>query len=456
MTLTEGDSTMNEDRAANPRPQEPLGVAGLIQGRHPTSGPTTANPAPTPMPAVPTSGARTQPQALDDAHDHAAGAKAWPVTFTGSGSEYFRIWIVNLLLMIVTLTLYYPWAKVRKLRYFYGNTQVAGHALDFHGQPKQMLRGYLLVGALFVVYNFAFNVSPTAGLVALAIMAGIWPLLFRTSMRFRLANTSWRGLRFAFSGDAPGAYKALLPAFLPAILMFLVLALFGPDMAGNAAPPTAADRAKMAQFGLWFGVVGLLSVLAVPLMWWALKRYQHNHYALAQERTSFTAGAGSFYAVFLKAFGLLLLAALVFGVVGGLMSSGAKSTTPAIVVLLMKLMVFVVILLYALLILLVQPYVTARLQNLIWTRTESRAIGFESRLRARALLGLNTKNWLLIMLTLGLYWPFAAVAMARMKLQAVTVLAHQDLDQLVAQQRRLMKDATGDAAADVFGVDLGI
>lgn len=447
---------MNEDRAANPRQPEPFGVAGLTQGRHATNGPTMATPVPAPMPAAPASAARTEPQDLDDAFDHTAGTKAWPVTFTGSGSEYFRIWIVNLLLMIVTLTLYYPWAKVRKLRYFYGNTQVAGHALDFHGQPKQMLRGYLLVGALFVVYNFAFKASPTAGLLALAIMAGIWPLLFRTSMRFRLANTSWRGLRFAFSGDAPGAYKALLPTFLPAILMFLVLALFGPDMAGNASPPTAADRAKMAQFGAWFGAVGLLSVLAVPLMWWALKRYQHNHYALAQERTAFTAGAGSFYVVFLKAFGLLLLIALVFGVVAGVLSGVAKSMGPALLMVITGLIVFAIVLLYALLILLVQPYVTARLQNLIWTRTESRAIGFESRLRARALLGLNIKNWLLIMLTLGLYWPFAAVAMARMKLQAVTVLAHQDLDQLVAQQHGLMKDATGDAAADVFGVDLGI
>ena len=33
------------------------------------------------------------------------------LVFTGSGSEYFRIWIVNLLLMFVTLGIYFPWAK---------------------------------------------------------------------------------------------------------------------------------------------------------------------------------------------------------------------------------------------------------------------------------------------------------------------------------------------------------
>ena len=48
--------------------------------------------------------------------------------FTGSGSEYFRIWIVNLLLTLVTLGLYYPWAKVRRLRYFYAVPQRPGDA----------------------------------------------------------------------------------------------------------------------------------------------------------------------------------------------------------------------------------------------------------------------------------------------------------------------------------------
>ena len=47
---------------------------------------------------------------------------AEPLRFTGSGSEYFRIWIVNVLLTIVTLGFYSPWAKVRRLKYFYGNT----------------------------------------------------------------------------------------------------------------------------------------------------------------------------------------------------------------------------------------------------------------------------------------------------------------------------------------------
>lgn len=46
------------------------------------------------------------------------------IRFNGSGSEYFRVWVLNLLQRVVTLGLCYPWAKVRRLRQFDGKTLV--------------------------------------------------------------------------------------------------------------------------------------------------------------------------------------------------------------------------------------------------------------------------------------------------------------------------------------------
>ncbi len=87
---------------------------------------------------------------MNERHAAEPRAESLPVRFTASGSEYFRIWISNLLLTLLTLGLYLPWAKVRKPRYFYGNTWVGDHAFDFHGDPKRMLRGTLLVGLMFI------------------------------------------------------------------------------------------------------------------------------------------------------------------------------------------------------------------------------------------------------------------------------------------------------------------
>ena len=399
-----------------------------------------------------------QPAGLDPAAGAAGatGPRRWPVRFSGSGSEYFRIWIVNLLLTLVTLTLYYPWAKVRKLRYFYGNTEVAGHALDFHGEPSRMMRGYLLVGALFLVYSVAGRFSAVAGVVALVAVAVLWPLLFRASMRFRLAQTSWRGLRLQFAGDTAGAYKALLPAYLPAVFVLAVVSYLAADQNG-AAGQVAADAAGSASAPL---LAMLGAMLCVPLIWWALKRYQHGHYRLAGVQTRFTASVPSFYGLFLKALLVSVAAGAAVAVLAGLISGagllallggGGRSTGAVVVAAVIGMLA-----LYAALLLVVYPYFVSRLQNLVWSRTESPAVGFDSNLRWRPLLGLTLKNWLLVLLTLGLYWPFAAVALAKLKLEAVTVVAHEDLDTLVAGRREAMKDASGEAAADLFDIDLGL
>jgi uncharacterized membrane protein YjgN (DUF898 family) len=224
-----------------------------------------------------------------------------PIRFTGSGSEYFRIWIVNLLLTLVTAGLYFPWAKVRRLRYFYGNTLVAGHPLGFHGDPKKMLRGYLLVVLLGGLYSVAGQFSPVAGLVAFVIVAALWPALFKSSLQFRLANTSWRGLRFRFKGDVPGAYRALLPLFVPsAVLLGVLLAV--PD---QTRPP--------GWFGPAFAAVMGLTLLLLPALLWNLKKYQHDHYAFAQLQTELRAGPASFYGLCLKSLGVWILSAFLAG-----------------------------------------------------------------------------------------------------------------------------------------------
>jgi uncharacterized membrane protein YjgN (DUF898 family) len=83
-------------------------------------------------------------------------------------------------------------------------------------------------------------------------------------------------------------------------------------------------------------------------------------------------------------------------------------------------------------------------------------VRFKSNLPLWPLVGLTLKNWLLVACTLGLYWPFAAMALMRMKLQAITVHTRQDPDVLLAQERPGAQDAAGDLAADMIGIDFGL
>ena len=371
------------------------------------------------------------------------------VRFTGSGSEYFRIWIVNLLLMLVTLSLYYPWAKVRRLRYFYGNTLVDGQPLDFHGKPLMMLRGYLLVGLLLVLYSVAGKFSPLAGLAAFTIVAAIWPALLKSSMQFRLANTSWRGLRFRFTGTVAGAYKAILPLFVPGLLTLAALVAV-PD---EANPP------------LWYaGLVGgvtFVALLVLPWLWFKLKQYQHQNFSLGQLRTELRTDVWAFYRVFLKTLGVFLgMVVLIVGVMFALGAVGLASVLPGRSGAGLGAAIFAGLLAGVIGLLAMQivprPYFTSRMQNLLWSRTGNQSMRFRSKLKFRPLLMLTLKNWLLMLLTLGLYWPFAAVALTRMRLEAVTVITRVDPADLLGDSRTAEGEAAGDAAGDLFGLDIGL
>jgi uncharacterized membrane protein YjgN (DUF898 family) len=131
-----------------------------------------------------------------------AGIEQHTLEFSGSGGEYFRVWIVNLLLSVVTLGFYTPFARRRTAQYFYSHTLVAGSPLEFTAQQRRMVIGFLLLVALYVAFKTASQTGQdtvvTAMLLGAALLA---PYFWGSAMRFRLNATRWRGVRLQFAGS---------------------------------------------------------------------------------------------------------------------------------------------------------------------------------------------------------------------------------------------------------------
>jgi uncharacterized membrane protein YjgN (DUF898 family) len=343
----------------------------------------------------------------------AAQRTEYPLQFTGSGGEYFRIWIVNLLLTLLTLGMYSAWAKVRKLQYFYRNTQLDGNVFDYHGKPGAILKGRLIALALIVFYNFAFKFSPTLAVVAAALMAVVLPWLLVQSLRFRAHNTSYRSLRFRFLGSVRDGY---LVFGLPIVGVLLAAALFTLSIGKDDF-----ERPLLA-------IVAAVIYVALAVL--------------------FPGKVRRFYAIY----GIALL--LLFGpilVVGGLVflnRGGADS--PFVAVLAIGALFF-----FYLMLLGVTPFVQARVQNHVWNSSLLGLVGFDSTLKARRLIWVAVTNILLIIVTLGLFTPFAAVRMYRTRLEAVTVLSVGPLGHYVAQTSAEV-GATGEGAADLLDLDFAL
>jgi uncharacterized membrane protein YjgN (DUF898 family) len=357
--------------------------------------------------------------------------RALDIRFTGSGSEYFRIWAVNMLLTLVTLGLYLPFAKARRIRYFYANTLVDGQALSFHGDPWKMFRGFVLLVVLLALYGGLGHFSPTLGGAAFLAMVLLWPPLWRAGMRFRLTHTSWRGLRFGFAGDVAGAYKVFLPVAIPLVLLVLV-------------PEDAPTGLRVLA-----GIAALAFNFMVPWTLGLAKRYQHNHYRYARLQTRTWLEPSQVYGLSFRAGfigGIVVIVAGILAAVALPSVRAAGSWVPIIGVGLV----------YGAAYVWVSSAFTAGLQNMVWSRTVSEGVSFRSELATMDLARLTLMNWLLMAVTLGLYRPFAAVATTRLRLQAMTVETTVDIDAWAGEEAAHDANAAGDFAGDFFGIDLGL
>src|SRR3954454_3097667 len=124
----------------------------------------------------------------------------YPVEFSASAGEYFRIWIVNLALTIVTIGIYSAWAKVRKKRYFYAHTRIAGEGFEYRGNPIAILKGRLVAVALVALYSIAGQFSPLAQGVLALLFAIVFPWLYVRSLAFNAYNSAYRHIRISFGG----------------------------------------------------------------------------------------------------------------------------------------------------------------------------------------------------------------------------------------------------------------
>ncbi len=354
-----------------------------------------------------------------------------PFSFTGSGGEYFRIWIVNVFLTIITLGIFSAWAKVRRTQYFYRNTWLNEANFDYHGNPIAILKGRLVAVALLLAYNLSVKVSPILFLVVAILIGLIMPFLFLKSFRFRAINTSYRGLRFGFSAPLRKAYKT-----------FLLLPL----------------------------LTGFTLYLLAPFTHQRIKKFQHDNSRFGTTPFHFDAPVSSFY----KVYGVMLLLYMAIGVAAAMFIPVLNMTheTRITQMIFITTIVFVIFLIAAML---VGPYFIARIQNLVWNNTtlgdtpkdELMALNpasydhpkgiysFESTVKARALLWIFLTNFISVIFTLGLFKPFADIRLAKYRLSQLQLIADGDLQDFISDQQGNV-DATGQEVAEMFDLDIAL
>lgn len=361
-----------------------------------------------------------------------------PFSFTGRAGEYFGIWIVNILLSIVTLGIYSAWAKVRNKRYFYGNTKLNGSSFDYLASPIQILKGRIIMFVIFAAFALCQNFYPVAVIPFIIVLYLITPWIMIKALAFNARNSSYRNVRFNFTGKLWEAAKVYL--FIP--------------------------------LGTLITLGGL-----IPYNAFRMNAFIANHSHYGKSSFRFGGTVREYY----KAYGLALLFALPFIVIYGafmafvlyisLKTLGMDPETIDTEVeeiitswmasyghyldwvpvnwlpVLAPLAILLAVIGYT--------YLTARLQNYFFNNTKVAEHQFRLDLNFWRLLWIRLSNLVVIALTIGLMVPWAKIRMARYQIERMSLIPHGDLDTLVSEEQEKV-GAYGAEIGEGMDLDLGL
>jgi uncharacterized membrane protein YjgN (DUF898 family) len=332
-----------------------------------------------------------------------------PFVFTGKASEYFRIWIVNTLLTIVTLGIYSAWAKVRNKQYFYRNTTVDGTSFEYLANPIAILKGRIIAAVALGV----FFASQHYSLVLYAILAVVFilvtPWVWVKALAFNARNSAWRNIRFAFTGRA-----------------------------GEAA-------------ATYLGMLALTAVscgFAYPYAEWRMTNFIAYRHLYGDRPFQWHSKVSDYFVAYLIAFALTMpVYLLVVGVFVALAAAGVKEEGAQAA------LVGVMIVFYAYL-LVPGAILRARLANLLYGGIQIGEHTLMSKQSGLELLKLYVTNFLAIAVSFGLLIPWAKVRLAAYRASTLTLVATGSL-----YAEKLLEDepgALGQGLSDLGDFDIGI
>jgi uncharacterized membrane protein YjgN (DUF898 family) len=369
--------------------------------------------------------------------------------FYGSGAEYFRIWIVNILLTLLTLGVYSAWAKVRRMKYFYENTELMGARFGYHADPKKVLKGRILavlaVGGFYLLAYFVPAIEPFGSLIWVAAL----PALLALALYFRLRNTSYRGLRFEFEGTMKQVYQTLRLPLALALLGLAIVAIAMYFFMENDKP------------GLLIGIVLafvylVFPILVMPMFQVQWKRYAHQHSLFGTARFGFTATVKQYTKSYLGTF-LVLLAALVpISLLIGVMmtvffANGMTGAKGEMGIRDYFFIIAAVGVFYLAILVCVGPYIKAVFYNLAWNNTQIDAHRFTANVPIWGMVGISASNFILILLTLGFYRPFAVIRIQKYLLSHLFIQTMGEPSEILRLRDPSNPNTTSEGALDLFG-----
>lgn len=373
------------------------------------------------------------------------------------GGDYFKIWIVNIFLSIITLGIYSAWAKIRTKKYFYQTTKLEGDRFDFHAKPIPILKGRIIAGIVLFLYVYGAVIHPVVGFIGSVLFAVCFPFFVIKGLKFNIANSSYKGVRFHLTGSLKEGYGIFVKNFGLQIILVLIFTLVGilfpelvldPDKGLSGATSEAALYNSIFAFIILFNMVFSIAIFSRFFSTFLKFIYGNLYYGGVKMNTSVTKESVSkniirpyFKSVLKAIFGFIILI-----IAGGVLT---KFTTGIGAFVLG----FAAVFLYGYMVYIGYRW-SYNIFNLVWNNLESELGDLKADLRFRDYFKLSLKNHFFTVITLGLYYPWAKVSMYELKSESKMI--HSSNFELAVTTAEQTESAVSEEIGDAFDFDFDI
>lgn len=343
--------------------------------------------------------------------------------------------------MIVTLGWSRFWGRTRIRRYLWNHFAILDDRLEYRGRGMELMIGFLLAllmlaawgGLMYLAWIYVFHEKPFANfglfdIFSLSVALIGFPLAYvghYAGLRYRLSRTRWRGIRCGMAGSA-WRYGALA-TFLTFANAFTGQMLT-PVVSVNLARPRIANAR-----------VGSLAFV-------------------------FAGRAGDIYGRYLGYYFLNIIAWLVaagtfFAALGGTVGSLEISfedflklfSQPSLrTVLLIAAVAIGVYVIFSVLILPLRCWWQAYLFRYLVSHSRAGTVLFATAISTRQMWGFLVLNYIIVVLTLGLGWPW--VLHRTLKLIAAELWLYGSPDGTAVTQPTDLGPRYGEGLLDMFDV----
>lgn len=358
------------------------------------------------------------------------GSDTLQAIFTGSASQYFIIWLTNTIFNILSFGYYLPWAYQRSKKYCYENTNIAGESLSYTAGSHTLKKTWIFILSIFYLCLFLLGVNYLAVILAVFTVI-LMPYIVYLFSNHNVSSIHYEQNRIVSSCRVWVYYKyyvfAIISSLAIIIVSFLANVLFLEkysyiSIIVNTVTPSIIYCVFFTAYissKLYF--VNSLSCGNTAFNVELISKHTFK------KALKISVSAAMLYTVLYALFVIIIYFQVLQPLVANGSSPAARTGIGAFLLIFMAIpsllaLSFLFICLSVLILYVMHIYLLSKINSDIFNALGLGEIRFSFACQFTKRLKILLKNIFLLLVTLGLYYPWARINVVRFNTQRLSII----------------------------------